>query len=216
MIKIKPIMLVLAIIAIACFLTACNGKDEPTVESDEATEQTTTVPAGDDANQDLVIARDAMAKLGKGLKARLQDAMQSGGVINAIEVCKLEAVPITEAISIQEGVIVSRTSLRIRNPRNVPDDWERETLEAFKTRRAGGEEATNLEAWTITTDDGGQRTFRYMKAIPTATLCLHCHGEDIASNVAAKLAALYPEDTAVGFAPGEIRGAFTVTKPLLD
>ena len=54
-----------------------------------------------------------------------------------------------------------------------------------------------------------------MKAIPTAPLCLQCHGEAIAPPVAEKITKLYPEDKATGFREGDIRGAFVVTK-LLD
>jgi hypothetical protein len=53
-----------------------------------------------------------------------------------------------------------------------------------------------------------------MKAIPTAEVCLVCHGENIAPNIQAKLAELYPNDKAIGFNVGELRGAFSVTETL--
>jgi hypothetical protein len=56
--------------------------------------------------------------------------------------------------------------------------------------------------------------FRYMKAIPTAELCVACHGAEIPPDVAAKLEELYPQDKARGFQPGDIRGAFTITRAL--
>ena len=62
---------------------------------------------------------------------------------------------------------------------------------------------------TVTGADGN-RTFRYLKAIPTGPLCLKCHGSDLAPDLAAKLAELYPEDKAHGFAVGDLRGAFSV------
>ena len=63
-------------------------------------------------------------------------------------------------------------------------------------------------------DDQGQKTFRYMKAIPTGSLCLACHGDKLDPEVDAKLKALYPNDTARGFKEGDLRGAFTIAKPL--
>jgi hypothetical protein len=45
-------------------------------------------------------------------------------------------------------------------------------------------------------------------------LCLTCHGENIASEVDAKLKELYPYDQARGFREGDLRGAFTIAKPL--
>jgi hypothetical protein len=41
-------------------------------------------------------------------------------------------------------------------------------------------------------------------------MCLQCHGANIAPPVAAKLAELYPEDQATGFAAGDFRGLFWV------
>ena len=40
--------------------------------------------------------------------------------------------------------------------------------------------------------------------------------ETIPANVAAKLATEYPRDRATGYAPGQIRGAVTVKKPLAE
>ena len=37
-----------------------------------------------------------------------------------------------------------------------------------------------------------------------------CHGKAIAEEVAQQIAELYPEDRAVGFRPGELRGVFWV------
>ena len=56
-------------------------------------------------------------------------------------------------------------------------------------------------------------TFRYMKAIPMGAVpCLTCHGApEPALN--AEILRLYPQDRATGFAPGDLRGAFTVSMP---
>ena len=53
-----------------------------------------------------------------------------------------------------------------------------------------------------------------MKAIPTADLCLACHGESINPDIAAAIDEAYPEDQARGFKSGDIRGAFSLSKPL--
>jgi hypothetical protein len=52
-----------------------------------------------------------------------------------------------------------------------------------------------------------------MKAIPTKIVCLKCHGSEIDPKIVAKLDELYPEDKAVGYKQGDIRGAFYVTMP---
>ncbi len=65
-------------------------------------------------------------------------------------------------------------------------------------------------------DENGKKTFRYMKALPVADICLQCHGpvEGLDAGLKAKLAALYPDDHAVGYGKGQIRGALTVKRLL--
>ena len=107
---------------------------------------------------------------------------------------------------------VGRTSLKVRNSTNAADDWELAVLKQFDARKAQGEPADKLEFFEVT-DHESQKTFRYMKAIPTGALCLNCHGENIKPEVDAKLKELYPNDQARGFKEGDLRGAFTLAKP---
>ena len=44
--------------------------------------------------------------------------------------------------------------------------------------------------------------------------CLKSHGENIDTTVSAKLNELYPTDKAIGYKPGEVRGAFTIIQPM--
>jgi hypothetical protein len=158
-------------------------------------------------------SREASKRLGEALKAELQAAVQAGGPIQAIGVCNEKAPGITQQVSAQSGFEVSRTSLRVRNPGNAPDEWERKVLEDFSSRAAAGQDLKTMEHHEVV-ESGGKRQFRYMKAIPLAELCVVCHGKDLAPEVAAKVDQLYPQDRARGFAPGELRGAFSVTQSL--
>jgi len=171
-------------------------------------------PAADDVQTWRATCQAAMNKLGGELKATLQESLNEHGPIGALDKCSVAATPIAETISTEEGLLVARTSLKPRNGKNAPDDWERRTLEVFEKRHAAKEQIEDLEAWTIITDDEGHRTFRYMKAIGTLPLCLKCHGRKIDAEVALKVAELYPNDMATGFKAGDIRGAFTVKLPL--
>jgi cytochrome c553 len=53
-----------------------------------------------------------------------------------------------------------------------------------------------------------------MKAIPTAAVCLNCHGTDVQPAVKKAISEYYPDDQAVGYSKGQIRGAFSFTKAL--
>jgi len=158
-------------------------------------------------------AQAAIAAFAGALKAELTSAMQAGGPLNAIEVCNERAPTIAARVSVEKGMRLSRVSLRNRNPDNAPNDWQAAVLQQFETRQAAGEDLGVL-LWQDVAESNSQREFRFMKAIPTAPLCLGCHGESIAPPVAEKIAELYPDDRATGFREGDIRGAFVVTKAL--
>jgi hypothetical protein len=147
------------------------------------------------------------------LKAALQQAMKEGGPVNAIAVCNEKAPAIATEMSTRKGWRVARTSLKVRNQANAPDDWERTVLEDFEKRKAQGDKPEAMEHYEIVKNNGKQ-VFRYMKAIPTVEICTTCHGEQIGDEIAAKLKELYPADQATGFKPGDLRGAFTITQPL--
>jgi uncharacterized protein DUF3365 len=157
-------------------------------------------------------AKNLASQLGMQLKARLKTAIEAGGPSNAIAACNVAAPQIAEELS-TNGWKVGRTSLKLRNPGNAPDEWERATLLAFEQQLAAGTPPANLQNSTIESSDGIIR-YRFMKAIPIDSVCMACHGETIAEDVQSILAEKYPLDAATDYKPGELRGAFTISKIL--
>ena len=47
-------------------------------------------------------------------------------------------------------------------------------------------------------------------SIPIKEVCLNCHGQNIDKDVQAQISSKYPNDNAIGFKLGDIRGAFSV------
>lgn len=160
-------------------------------------------------------ARKAAGSVPPKLLAVLTEEIGKNGPEGAILVCRDKAPQLAKAASDETGWSVRRVSLRNRNPRAVPDAWERAALEDFDRRAASGESATTLEKAEIVAE-GGKQSYRYMRALPTQPLCLNCHGspEQLSPAVIEKLKALYPDDKAVGYRPGDIRGAMTIRKPV--
>jgi hypothetical protein len=80
---------------------------------------------------------------------------------------------------------------------------------------AAGEDPAGLEFAEVSELDG-RRVVRFMKAIPMKEFCLRCHGDPAGMKPELKgtIAKLYPDDAAVGFKAGDLRGAFSVTRPL--
>ncbi|NBD95663.1 MAG: DUF3365 domain-containing protein [Gammaproteobacteria bacterium] len=167
-----------------------------------------SVAAAEPAPEWVEQARIGAGALGKELQQALMSAMQEGGAVAAIDVCRIEAPAIAERVSIGH-LDVGRTSLSVRNPDNAPDRWEARMLAEFNERLAQGEAPGRIEAFAIR-HDGERRYGHWMKAIPTQGLCTACHGTDIQPEVAGAIDAAYPKDEARGFSVGELRGAFSV------
>lgn len=148
------------------------------------------------------------------LQGELKSAMTNGGPAVAVTVCRDRAPAIAERLSEQSGWSVGRTSLKTRNGAlNSPDAWEARILDQFEQRAAAGEPVGPMR-YAEVTDVDGIKTYRFMKAIPTATVCLACHGSTVAPEVAEAVDKAYPGDQARGYAIGDVRGAFTLSKPM--
>lgn len=150
---------------------------------------------------------------GGELKGVLEKGIQEHGTVDTITACSKMAPAIADQHAQSSGWKVARTSLKVRNPDNAPDAWELAVLKDFETRKAAGEDATKLVKAEVV-DDGGKKVFRMMVAIPTAAVCTKCHGANMEKPAVEAITELYPKDQAIGFKEGDIRGAFTLKKPL--
>jgi hypothetical protein len=143
-------------------------------------------------------AQAAAKQLGGTLKARLQAAMKEGGPEAAMQVCASKAQELTAAAQ-EPSVQVGRSSLRLRNPKNAGPDWVRDWL-----KQTGERPLEGLEPVVEITETHA----RFLKPIGVEGVCVTCHGpkDAIPPQVASLLAEHYPEDQAVGYAPGDLRG----------
>ncbi|MDD3884691.1 MAG: DUF3365 domain-containing protein [Gallionella sp.] len=150
------------------------------------------------------------------LMAENKKAITEGGPESAVKVCKEIAPKLAGDLSRQQGLKLTRVSLKVRNPMlGTPDAWEQKTLKSFEQRMAKGEKADTMEVAEIVSEPGG-KYFRYMKAIALQPGCVSCHGgpESISDATRARLAEDYPHDQATGYVPGQIRGAVSLKRPL--
>ena len=158
-------------------------------------------------------ARRVVRQFAAALQDALKGAIEAQGFEHAIGVCNMQAPEIAARLSQETGWTVARTALRLRNPNNAPSREERAVLEDFQARVATGEAMAGMEYAAVVTRKG-KPAFHYMKAIPVKELCTACHGTQVDPGLAAAIRARYPEDQAIGFRVGDLRGAFTLTKPL--
>jgi len=159
-------------------------------------------------------ANQRIAEFSQALQGQLQAAIKQGGLINAVSVCKSVA-PAIAAENSKEGWTLTRTSLRVRNSDNTPDEWELSQLQQFELVNASGQQPEDkpIVASEFIVNEG-KTQFRYMKAIPAQKLCLGCHGSNIEPEVSALLSKTYPDDKAINFSLGDIRSAFSLKKDI--
>jgi len=150
----------------------------------------------------LEITSSAFAKL----SSNLMEAMESGGVSEAVKYCHVEAYPLTDAVAEDYEVSIRRVSSRYRNFSNAPVDWEVDLLnhyEAYSDPTAASDSLIFLEDGAVV----------YARPILLQGPCIKCHGTpgtDIADKDYALIKSLYPDDRAIGFAPGDLRGMWVV------
>ncbi len=148
------------------------------------------------------------------LQSALQAAMMRGGPVEAVAVCRDEAPQIAKRIAEGSDWEIRRIGTRVRNrTTGTPDGWELQQLQDFQRRLDAGEKPETL--FITTTKAHGQRMeLRYLRPIMVGPLCVTCHG-DVAQQSPALRAALkrdYPEDAAVGYEVGQLRGAFSLRR----
>lgn len=163
---------------------------------------------------DLRAARGLTEEYQAALKSELMEAIGSGGPRAAVQVCNTKAPEIEQRLK-KEGTrnswTVKRTASRARNAQNMPHGEQVRGMGELQRRLSQGESPDEIE-W----HQSRGNTFIYMRPIILGDMCVICHGDPsvIPSDVKQVLAELYPKDEAVGFSPGDFRGAFVVTGQL--
>lgn len=163
-------------------------------------------------------ARAIIEQFAKRLHGELQQALENGGAVSAIEVCRERAPAIAAELS-ANGWSIKRVSLEPLNPRNAADNLERHALRDFVVKKANGWKAEQLAYYKIhllQINDRAVSEFRYIKAIPARTMCLTCHGKSIAPDVQEKFAELYPQYQARGYQLDDILGAYSLQKDIVS
>ena len=148
------------------------------------------------------------------LRTSLAQALKEGGPVRAIDACNTLAPELNATVTDGETFEINRTALRVRNPDNAPDPWEQAALESFQKAIAAGGDPKVLETYDVVTSKEGQRLFRYMRPITMHEQCLACHGPNVSHEVKSEVAKYYSDDKAIGFALGELRGAFSLVQQI--
>jgi len=160
-------------------------------------------------NPNMAVAKEGVKyikMLGKALKENVGKNLKADPTgLKAAEFCSQKAKEVAQEVSknFPENIKVRRTAIKYRNPKSKPDATDLEVLnkmdEALK--------AKTLEKKPMVVDVNG--TKRVYVPLIVEKACTKCHG-DVAkmdSKVQEVIKKAYPEDKAVGFKEGDLRGA---------
>jgi hypothetical protein len=151
---------------------------------------------------DLERGHAIASALKKSLLSELTTAMGQG-IPAAIDVCRQRAPAIAAELS-RDGATVGRATRRPRNPMNEAASWRSDAIAHFEALRARGEPLAQFSRVLP-----GDR-IAYAEPLVIVELCTTCHGTSIAPETASAIAANYPNDQAIGYAVGDLRGVVWV------
>lgn len=139
-------------------------------------------------------------------KQQLKQALFEGlaeGPDSAVAACKVEAPRIAAELSV-DGVVLGRSSHKLRNPDNIAPEWVTPILDAYVAATG------DPEPRGVSLPEGRAG---YVEPILMQPLCMTCHGDVQDPALVERIKTDYPEDRATGFALGELRGVFWIEYP---
>jgi predicted HicB family RNase H-like nuclease len=201
----NPKLLFIGLIATAISCSSSNQEQETNMSQDNG-----KVDSDDFGDLNLFIEQgnEIVANTFSLLSSNLTAAAQEGGLSYALEFCNEKAIPLTASMEEKFKVSIKRTSHRVRNTENNPDEEEQKMINHFLTVLK--ETGSYPEPQVSKHND----LVRYFAPIILAPQCVKCHGNkegDIEPDLYQVIKEYYPEDQATEFKPGEIRGMWSLT-----
>jgi hypothetical protein len=207
----KNISYFIGLIALTTILSCTSDKkvDKEAVKKEIKSREIKRVTEAEIISQVHEIGNLITLTTKKTLGKNLQNALQVGGVENAIDFCKLNATPLVDSLSEQFGAEIKRVSLKARNPNDKPNDLEKELLEAYAYQ---WKDSIPLKS-NVQVLNAHQYLFTKPILVENA-LCLSCHGTN--DNGLLKesddfIKSKYPDDQATGYEIGDLRGIWSIT-----
>jgi hypothetical protein len=141
------------------------------------------------------------------LTSEVSNAMKEGGVQHAVRYCNLKAYPLIDSLSEQYNVSIKRVAQKYRNPDNLMRPFEQELFMDYDSRNKQKESI--MDKVVLSSDN----YLEYYAPIILTSPCMACHGSpgvDMSDEDYQMIKALYPEDRATGFVPGDLRGMWRI------
>ncbi len=174
----------------------------------------TWIESDDPAVADLVRTGERhIDHVGGSLIGEVNRVLAKNSAGAAVDLLHLRNYPLPKSLEGQPHVTaIKRTSLRVRNPVNAPDEGDQLVLALIRDRMSEGLSLPELLVQRVDRP-GLPVEWRVSKPIGVATRCLTCHGdkEQIPLDVQAVLELRYPEDRATGYTSNQWRGVIRIS-----
>lgn len=207
--KHSSVMIVILCLGIAaCSQSQKRGTEEQKTQAERVQVHLKPLSPEDSAKY-LEMGDDIVGETKRKISTTLMEAMEKGSVKYAAQFCNLVAYPIVDSMSKAHNARIRRVSDRPRNPKDAMDEDEKKVFAMFKEKMS----QPNAEVKPILVQYGDGTVGYYTPIKISMPVCLKCHGEvgkDITTEDYAELKRLYPEDKAVGYKEGELRGMFSI------
>ncbi len=150
--------------------------------------------------------------LGKELKANVKMRMKKDkSGVEAAEFCANNASKIAKSVSAKfpEGVRVYRTSLKVRNTNHKPDETDIKILNQLQAKFDKKEPVKKPLVVKV-----GDKV-RVYKPLVIEPVCLKCHGNinNINPKIKEIISKKYPDDKAINYKVGDLRGVIVAEMP---
>lgn len=136
----------------------------------------------------------------------LMSAINSKGVLGAVDFCNLNAQQLTSAYIKDDVIKIKRATDKPRNPLDLVNKNENVVLKKYYDLMKQKKELAPLlvEAKDV---------FRFYAPIKINQMCLQCHGQpntEIKSETLSVISAKYPKDKAQNYKDGDLRGVWSI------
>jgi len=190
-------------------MTACqnsNSKKEVSTENAPVEKAPEKKPAFDHKAykmKGMIIAKSTF----KAFKSKIDKVAAEGGLPAVVNFCHDNALKLSDSMGKAHHVIIKRTSHKLRNAANKPDIDDEAVLNEYLKLQ---EEQKPMEPVVLKDSEG---YVHFYAPIKLKEACLKCHGtpgKEIPESIYKLIKEKYPNDQAVNFKAGELRGIWDI------
>lgn len=199
----------LLVLLLSVFFLSCDDSVDTTGVADEIkSRKIRKVKEAEILEEALLQGKEMEAQSREALFGTLRKILKEKSFPEAVEFCNQKAYPLIDSVEKAYGASIRRVSLKNRNPANAPDSTERQLLEAYQYNQEN-----SLGMQSSVQMHGREYVLYTSPIIIGDALCLNCHGQpgkELRTETLKAINALYPDDKAVNYNTGDLRGMWSI------